>query len=189
MKVNTTRIEVAAMAVALMVLIVLAIAPAFWGNAFGQEGRTSTDENAANPNRTIGDGQQYSIEGIVIKCDDEGFTVRAKDRSETVVVVNGKTNIKTVRKGLFRRDAVSAASEIVRGLRLRVEGTGNAEGELVARIVRFGYGSWHAVAGNDTRTRRAQNRRAETRIMVNKGIISQAGSLERTAVVNLTNVP
>ena len=187
MKVNTTRIEVTVMAVALLVLVALAIAPAFWGNAFGQQSRTSTDENAANPNRTIGDGQQYSIEGIVTMRADGEFTVCAKDRSETVVVVNGKTNIKTVRKGLFRRDAVSAASEIVRGLRLRVEGTGNAEGELVARIVRFGYGSGHPVAGNNTRTGRAQNRRAAIRI--NKGIISQAGSPERTAVVNLTNVP
>src|SRR5215831_16034971 len=164
MKVNITRIEVTVMAVALVVLAALAIAPAFWGNAFGQEGRGSTEENAANTARTIGDGQQYSIEGIVIKCDDEGFTVRAKDRSEAVVVVNGKTEIKTVRKGLFRRDTISAASDIVRGLRLRVEGTGNAEGKLVARIVRVS-------------------------IMVNKGNISQAGSPERTAVVNLTNVP
>jgi len=189
MKVNITRIEVTVMAVALVVLVALAIAPAFWGDAFGQEGRTSTEENAVNTNtnKTIGDGQQYSIEGIVTMRADGEFTVCAKDRSETVVVVNGKTNIKTVRKGLFRRDAVSAASEIVRGLRLRVEGTGNAEGELVARIVRFGYGSGHPVAGNNTRTGRAQNRRAAIRI--NKGIISQAGSPERTAVVNLTNVP
>jgi hypothetical protein len=43
MKVNTTRIEVTVMAVALVVLVALAIAPAFWGNAFGQEGRTSTE--------------------------------------------------------------------------------------------------------------------------------------------------
>ena len=373
MKVNTTRIEVTVMAVALVVLVALAIAPAVWGNAFGQEGRTLTEENAANTNRTIGEGQQYSIEGIVIKRDDAEFTVRAKDRSETVVVVTGNTEIKTVRKGLFRRDRASTASEIVRGLRLSVEGTGNTEGKLVARIVRFdeqdlrtaqslesrvdpvevlanatqaqanttqalaeanrqrivtveenaqvlsgqvdelnavaiaarvsatkaqatadkaeadassandrisalddydvlrtvtvqfksgsaalspaakatldetaesiqneklkgwalsivgyadstgntarnrslsqrradavinylvtkrdlpmrrlvqpfGYGSSHPVAGNDTRAGRAQNRRAEIRIMVNKGIVSRAGSPERTAVVNLTNV-
>lgn len=367
MKVNTTRIEVTAMAIALAVLIALAIAPAFWGHAFGHEGRTSAKENAANTDRTIGEGQQYSIEGIVIKRDDGEFTIRAKDRSETVVVVTGQTAIKIVRKGLFRRDRVSAASEIVRGLRLIVEGTGNAEGKLVARTVRFdeqdlrnaqslesrldpveaqanatqalavanrqrivtveenaqvlsgqvnelnavanaaqvsatkaqatadkaeadassandrisalddydvlrtvtvqfksgsaalspaakatldetaesiqndklrgwvlaivgyadsagktarnrslsqrradavinylvtkrdlpmrrlvqpfGYGSSHPVAGNDTRAGRAQNRRAEIRIMVNKGIISQAGSPVRTAVVNLTNAP
>jgi hypothetical protein len=69
MKVNTTRIEVTVMAVALVVLVALAIAPVFWGNAFGQEGRTSTEENAANTstNKTIDAGQQLSIEGIVIK--------------------------------------------------------------------------------------------------------------------------
>ena len=67
MKVNITRIEVTVMALALVVLIALAIAPAFWGNACGQDGRTSTEEKAANTNGTIGDGRQYSIEGIVIK--------------------------------------------------------------------------------------------------------------------------
>jgi len=176
MKVNTTRIEVAVMAAALVVLVALAIAPAFWGNAFGQEGRTATDEDAAHTH-TTGAGQQYSIEGIVIKCDDGEFTVRAKDRSETVVVVNGKTEIKTVRKGIFRRNRVSTASEIVRGLRLSVEGKNNAEGKLVARIVRF----------DERNLRNAQS--MESRVDPNKGINSQSGPPERTAVVSLTNVP
>ena len=177
MKVNTTRIEVTVMALALVVLVALALAPAFWGNAFGQEGRTSTDEDAANTHRIIGAGQPYSIEGIVIRRADGEFTVRAKDRSETVVVVTGKTEIKTVRKGLFRRNRVSTASEIVRGLRLSVEGKNNAEGKLVARIVRFGEQDF----------RNAQS--MESRVDPNKGITSQSGSPERTAVVSLTNVP
>ena len=177
MKVNTTRIEVAVMAVALVVLVALAIAPAFWGNAFGQEGRTSTEENAANTNETIGDGQKYSIEGIVIRRADGEFTVRAKDRSETVVVVTAKTEIKAIRKNSFRRDRVSTASEIVRGLRLSVQGTGNAEGKLVARIVRFG----------EQDLLNAQS--MESGVYPHKGIISQSGSPVRTAVVSLTNVP
>src|SRR5215510_5087593 len=122
MRVKSKRIELTVIAVALAVLVALAIAPAFWGRAFGQEGRTWTEENAARSNRTICFGQQYSIEGIVIEHADEEFTVRAKDHSETVVVVTGKTKITTVRKGIFRRDRVSHASEIVRGLRLKVEG-------------------------------------------------------------------
>src|SRR5215813_5126223 len=137
MKVNTTRIEVTIMAVALITLVALAIAPAFWGRAFGQEGRTSIGESTANTYRSVEEGKQISIEGIVTRRSDGEFTVRAKDRSETIVVVTETTDIKTVRKGLFRKDVVSTTSEIVRGLRLRVEGSGNAEGKLVARTVRF----------------------------------------------------
>ncbi len=165
MRVNTTRIEVTVMALALLLLIALAIAPAFWGNAIGQESRTSTEENAANTNETIAAGQQYSIEGIVIRRADREFTVRANDRREILVVVTGKTEIKTVRKDLFRRDKATTASEIVRGLRLSVEGTGNADGKLIARIVRFD----------------------EQQSL--EGIASQTGSEQRTAVVNLTNWP
>ena len=99
--------------------------------------RAAQQQNAVERTRSIGDGQKATIEGIVIKRDPEGFTVRGTDGAETIVVLTSKTEIKTVRKGLFRSDKVSNASEIVRGLRLSVEARGNSEGQLVARNVRF----------------------------------------------------
>jgi hypothetical protein len=166
MRINATRIELTVLGVALVTLIALAVAPAWWGSAFGQENRTSTQlQNATNRTRTIGNGQQATIEGLVITRDAEGFTLRAKDDGETVVVLRQKTEVKIVSKGLFRRNKVSGAGQIVRGVWLRVEGTGNAEGQLIARSIRF-----------DEQD-------------LGKRIISQTGSHQETAVVQLTNVP
>jgi len=138
MRINTTRIELTVLAAALVTLIALALAPAWSGTAFGQEASTSTRQQPASKGtRTVGDGQKATVEGIVIKRDPEAFTVRGTDSAETIVVLTSKTEIKTVRKGLFRSDKVSNASEIVRGLRLSVDGRGNSEGQLVARKVRF----------------------------------------------------
>lgn len=166
MRINATRIELTVLGVALVTLIVLAVAPAWWGSAFGQENSTSTQpQNATNRTRTIGDGQQATIEGIVIKRDGGEFTVRGTDGAETIVVLTDETSVKTVRKGPFRKDRVSSESQIVSGLRLRVEGTGNARGRLVARRIR-----------SDNQDLR-------------KEIACQTGSQQETAVVQLTNVP
>jgi outer membrane protein OmpA-like peptidoglycan-associated protein len=63
--------------------------------------------------------------------------LREPDGTETSVLLTGTTNIKTVRKGWFRQDRSSSASDILRGLRLKVEGKGNSDGQLVAKSIRF----------------------------------------------------
>src|SRR5262252_1846092 len=159
MKINATRFELTVLAVALVVLIALALAPTFWTPAYGHERNPSSRrQNAID--RTVEAGQQLIIEGIVIDRNIDAFTLRGADGAEIVVVLTDKTSVKTIRKGLGHRDKVSSASQIVRGLRLSVEGTGNAEGQLLARHIRFD----------------------EQQL-----IDSQTGSEQRTAVVNLTN--
>ena len=82
--------------------------------------------------------RQASIDSvIVIKRDADSFTLREPDGTETVVALTDTTSVKTVRKGLFRTDKPSGVSYILRGLRLKVEGRGNDEGQLVATKIRF----------------------------------------------------
>jgi OmpA-OmpF porin, OOP family len=121
-------------------LIVLACVLALAGVVFGQDGNASDQPQGANKitqQRTGGDGQQLKIEGIVIKRNADTFALRGPDGTDTVVALTDKTSVKTVRKGLFHRDKTSGVSYILRGLRLKAEGRGNADGQLVAENIRF----------------------------------------------------
>jgi len=121
-------------------LIALTFALALSGVAYGQDGNApGRSEGTSNTTQThaVGDGQQLKIEGIVIKRDADTFTLHGSDGTDTVVALTDKTSVKTVRKGLFRRDRDSGVGYILRGLRLKAEGSGNAEGQLVASSIRF----------------------------------------------------
>ena len=139
MRISIIRTELKILATALITLIALALTPAWWGSALGQESNTAQSQNSTSLNRirTIGDGQRATIEGIVIKRNSDTFTLRDSEGAETTVVLTDKTTVKTVRKGLFRRDKSSGVGYILRGLRLKAEGAGNAEGQLVASSIRF----------------------------------------------------
>ncbi|MBV9959945.1 MAG: hypothetical protein JO360_16075, partial [Acidobacteria bacterium] len=121
-------------------LIVFAFALALSGHVFGQDS-TALGQAQATSNRSqsraVADRQQLKIEGIVTGLIANTFTLRGSDGTETIVVLTDKTSIKTVRKGLFRRDQTSGASDILRGLRLKAEGRGNADGLLIAEKIRF----------------------------------------------------
>ncbi|HEX6716433.1 MAG TPA: OmpA family protein [Pyrinomonadaceae bacterium] len=124
MRSSSTRTDLITLALALVTLIGLAIAP---DTAFGQDGNT-----LAQPQNV-----PSAIEGIVTKRTADTFTVRSAGGTETVVVLTDTTTVKMVRKGLFRRDKLSGPSYILRGLRLKATGRGNADGQLVADNIRF----------------------------------------------------
>ena len=124
MRIRINRTDFIALALALVTLLALSFAP---GTAFGQDGNTSVQPQNVPP----------AIEGIVTKRTADTFTVRNTGGTETVVVLTDTTKVKMVRKGLFRRDQSSGPSYILRGLRLKATGRGNADGQLVADNIRF----------------------------------------------------
>ena len=120
-------------------LLALAFTLSFASATFAQDNSTrerQTSINSVNA-RSVSDGQELKLSGIVIKRDSDSFTLREPDGTETVVALTDTTSVKTVRKGLFRPDKPSAVGYLLRGLRLRVEGRGNDEGQLVATKIRF----------------------------------------------------
>jgi outer membrane protein OmpA-like peptidoglycan-associated protein len=121
-------------------LIAFALVLALSGAVFGQDSNASSQPQSASDStqiRIVSDGQQLKTEGIVVVRNTDTFSLRQSDGTETFVLLTDKTNIKTVRKGLFQRDRTSNASDILRGLRLRVEGKGNRDGQLVAKNIQF----------------------------------------------------
>jgi OmpA-OmpF porin, OOP family len=136
-------------------LIALALILSLAGVTLAQNNLLSDPQLAMMPGNTrnVPEGQQLKINGIVVKRNADSFTVREPDGTETVVTLTDNTNVKTIRKGLFRKDRESGVGYILRGLRLEAEGRGNSEGQLVAAKIRF--------EENDLRTAQALEARVD----------------------------
>lgn len=116
-------------------LILVLVSVAFGQDATAPKQSQQTTSNART--RSVPDPEQFKIEGIVAKVDGNVLTLRRTDQKETVVVFTPETDFKLVRKGLFRRNQTTGPTQVLRGLRLRAEGTNNADGQLVAHKIRF----------------------------------------------------
>lgn len=87
----------------------------------------------------IPDGQEVKkFRGVVIKRDSDSFTMgETMGGAQTVVLMTGATEVKSHKRGVFRGSKDYGASYVLRGLRLEVDGVGNADGQLVANKIRF----------------------------------------------------
>ncbi|MFL6335288.1 MAG: OmpA family protein [Pyrinomonadaceae bacterium] len=78
------------------------------------------------------------FKGIVVRREPEWFTMAdTSGGPPTAVLLTSSTEVKSHKKGAFRGSRNYEESHILRGLRLEVDGTGNAEGQLVAERIRF----------------------------------------------------
>jgi OmpA-OmpF porin, OOP family len=82
-------------------------------------------------------GKKFKIQGIVIRRKADKFRVRDIKMIETDVALTDSTKVRTHHNGIFRGGTTYAAGNVLRGLRVQVEGVGNDEGQLVARLIKF----------------------------------------------------
>jgi len=110
--------------------VAFAIAVAGAAQVYGQD---STEM------RRVSDGETVKkFRGIVVKRDADWFTMSdTTGGPPTAVLLTPSTEVKSHKKGVFRGSRQYEASYILRGLRLEVDGVGNAEGQLVADKIRF----------------------------------------------------
>ena len=123
-----------------ILLVALAITLACSGLVLGQDSAAVTAEpsgSKAPDTSAIADGKKTKATGIVTNRDGDTFTIRDSRGAETTVVITDETKIRLVRKGFFRADRPSNATEILRGLRLEAEGRTNSDGQIVAQHIRF----------------------------------------------------
>jgi OmpA-OmpF porin, OOP family len=93
----------------------------------------------AQDTKTFQAGEQVKkMKGVVVKREPDSFTM-----SETTggplatVILTESTEVKSHKRGAFRGSKEYGQSYILRGLRLEVDGVGNADGALVADKIRF----------------------------------------------------
>jgi outer membrane protein OmpA-like peptidoglycan-associated protein len=78
------------------------------------------------------------FKGVVVKRDPDSFTMsETQGGPTTTVILTADTEVKSHKKGVFRGSKEYAASYILRGLRLEVDGTRNSDGHIVAEKIRF----------------------------------------------------
>ncbi|HEV8140161.1 MAG TPA: OmpA family protein [Pyrinomonadaceae bacterium] len=94
---------------------------------------------AATVNAQIQNGQEVKkFKGVVTKREGDVFWMGdTMGGAQTTVLITPETEVKSHKKGVFRGSKDYGATYILRGLRLEVDGTGNSEGQLVARRIRF----------------------------------------------------
>jgi outer membrane protein OmpA-like peptidoglycan-associated protein len=78
------------------------------------------------------------MKGVVVKRDPDSFTMSETTGGPTqTVILTASTEVKSHKKGVFRGSKEYAASYILRGLRLEVDGVKNSDGHIVADKIRF----------------------------------------------------
>lgn len=109
--------------------LLLALAPAALAQDAADNTSTRTSVAAAS-------GQKMKLKGVVTRRDGDTFTVQSDTGGTTTVVLTDNTSVKT-KGGFFGGGTNYLTTNILRGLRVEVEGRGDSSGQLVAEKVRF----------------------------------------------------
>src|ERR1044072_4433288 len=88
--------------------------------------------------RTEPQEEVKKMKGVVVKREPDSFTMsETTGGPQTTVLLTTSTEVKSHKRGVFRGSKEYAASYILRGLRLEVDGVRNSESQIVADKIRF----------------------------------------------------
>ncbi len=145
-------------------------------SARGQEPKSSSSkQNTGVKTRLIENGQKAKVKGLIVRREADTFSVADEVTGDTVVLLTDRTSVKS-KGGFFRSGKDYGVTSLLRGLRVEVEGRGNAEGQLVADKVRFDSGDLNTAKMVDSRV--APVEEANKRM---SGQIEEAGEISRMA--------
>jgi OOP family OmpA-OmpF porin len=110
-----------------------------------------------NQTRTVAAGQKLKIKGVVVAKDMDRIVVRDATGIDTAVVIAPTTSIKT-KGGFFGGGDRIAQQQLVRGLNMEVEGTGDSSGSLLAKQIRFSKDDLKVATSIESRVAPAEER-------------------------------
>ena len=126
------------------------------------------------------------LKGVVTRRDADTITVQADGGGLTTVRLTDTTSVKT-KGGFFGGGTNYATTNLLRGLRVEVEGRGDSSGQLVAEKVRFGDKDLRVAQSIEARVDPVENRvgTAENRIgTVEQNAQRMSGQLDELAAVS-----
>ena len=86
--------------------------------------------------RIVGDGQELSVKGVIMRRDADGILLRDLSRTDTLVMLTDGTKIRTERKWVFHGRRPFDVTVLIPGLIVTAEGKG-VGGNLVADVIEF----------------------------------------------------
>src|SRR5215510_11492399 len=100
--------------------------------------RTQATAHDTSQQMRVSSGTKMKVKGIVLKRDtDSSFIIRDQAGAELTVRLAGNTKIEEKKSNPFRGSKKYATTQLVRGLSLEVEGTGDNSGALLADKIKF----------------------------------------------------
>ena len=119
-----------------LLAVAFLLVPVSVGNTFAAGSRvTKYDSPYA---RTTPQEEVKKMKGVVVKREPDSFTMSETTGGPTTTVnLTSSTEVKSHKKGVFRGSKDYAASYILRGLRLEVDGVRNSDGSITAEKIRF----------------------------------------------------
>lgn len=134
--------------------------------AFGQDtnerNRTATNTDEGRKISRAVSGQKQKVRGTIVKRDTEGFVMRDLNGNDWTIMLTNATEVKERKSNPFRGAQKYAATNLLRGLNVEVEGRGDDSGAIVAKSVKM------------TETELAMARTTETRVTPVEGRVGEA---------------
>jgi outer membrane protein OmpA-like peptidoglycan-associated protein len=119
-----------------LITVACVLVPAGVGNTFAAGSKAT---NYDRPDlRASPQEQVEKMKGVVVKREPDSFTMSETSGGPTTTVnLTESTEVKSHKRGVFRGSKEYAASYILRGLRLEVDGVRNSDGSITAEKIRF----------------------------------------------------
>ncbi|MBN2242721.1 MAG: OmpA family protein [Acidobacteria bacterium] len=142
----------------LLMTLLLSIAAA--GQAQDADGSEPSEFNAVQ----IQTGQRLKVEGTVLEKRPAGLTLLCPGGVTYNVAITGDTKIEERKKNPFRGAKTYFEEDLLQGLQVEVEGTGDSKGNLVAREIKMRHDDLELARTMNTRVAPVEDDLEETQV-------------------------